>query len=119
MLVNVTLVHPAGPNTGIYKIELLGYDEDNAVSSPFTLSLDVPVLAQTRLEFDYTKIPVHPSNKTSIDVRLLNLGNGDLGYDLFLESPPGWFAGFDDLSSQGGANSASTCLLYTSDAADE
>ena len=69
------------------------------------------MLAQTRLEFDYTKIPVHPSNKTSIDVRLLNLGNGDLGYDLFLESPPGWFAGFDDLSSQGGANSASTGLM--------
>ena len=31
--------------------------------------------------------------------------------DRFLESPPGWYAGFDDLSSQGGANSASTGLM--------
>ena len=110
-LVNVTLVHPSGPEPGDYKIELLGYDEDNDVSSPFTLTLDVPILAETRLEFDYTTIPVNPSNTTSIDVRLFNLGNGDIGYDLFLEAPPGWYAGFDDLSAQGGANSASTGLM--------
>ena len=109
--INVTLVHPSGPDPGVYKIELLGYDEDNDVSSPFTLNLDVPVLSQTRLEFDYIKIPVHPINITSIDVRLFNLGNGDIGYDLFLESPPGWYSGFDDLSAQGGANSASTGLM--------
>ena len=71
----------------------------------------MPVLSQTRLEFDYIKIPVHPVNTTSIDVRLFNLGNGDIGYDLFLESPPGWYSGFDDLSAQGGANSASTGLM--------
>ena len=110
-LINVTLVHPMGPDPGIYEISLLGYDEDNDVSSPFTLMLDVPVLSQTRLEFDYAKIPVHPSNVTSVDVRLFNLGNGDIGYDLFLEAPPGWYAGFDDLSAQGGANSASTGLM--------
>lgn len=109
--INVTLVHPSGPDPGVYKIDLLGYDEDNDVSSPFTLNLDVPVLSQTRLEFDYIKIPVHPINITSIDVRLFNLGNGDIGYDLFLESPPGWYSGFDDLSAQGGANSASTGLM--------
>lgn len=109
--INVTLVHPSGPDPGIYKIELLGYDEDNDVSSPFTLMLDVPVLSQTRLEFDYTTIPVHPTEVTSVDFRLFNLGNGDIGYDLFLESPPGWYAGFDDLSAQGGANSASTGLM--------
>ena len=110
-LINVTLVHPQGPDPGMYEIELLGYDEDNDVSSPFTLVLDVPVLSQTRLEFDYTTIPVHPANVTSVDVRLHNLGNGDIGYDLFLQSPPGWYAGFDDLSAQGGANSASTGLM--------
>jgi len=48
---------------------------------------------------------------TSVDIRLFNLGNSDIGYDLFLESPPGWYAGFDDLSAQGGANSASTGLM--------
>ena len=109
--INVTLVHPKGPDPGVYKIDLLGYDEDNDVSSPFTLLLDVPILSQTRLEFDYTTIPVHPTEVTSVDFRLFNLGNGDIGYDLFLESPPGWYAGFDDLSAQGGANSASTGLM--------
>ena len=110
-LINVTLVHPEGPAPGIYLINLLGYDEDNAVSSPYTLLLDVPTLSQTRIEYDYTVIPVHPSTPTSIDIRLFNLGNSDVGYDLFLEAPPGWHAGFDDLSSQGGANSASTGLM--------
>ena len=110
-LINVTLVHPAGPDPGIYMVNLLGLDEDNDVSSPYTLLLDVPVLSETRVEYDYTTIPVHPTDVTSIDIRLLNLGNGDVGYDLFLESPPGWYAGFDDLSSQGGANSASTGLM--------
>ncbi len=109
--INVTVVHPSGPIPGVYKVGLLGYDEDNDVSSPFTLLLDVQVLSKTRLEYDYTTIPVHPTNVTSVDFRLFNLGNGDIGYDLFLESPPGWYAGFDDLSSQGGANSASTGLM--------
>ena len=109
--INVTLVHPSGPDPGVYKIGLLGYDEDNDVSSPFSLFLDVPVLSQTRLEFDYSTIPVHPTEISSVDFRLFNLGNGDIGYDLFLESPPGWYAGFDDLSAQGGANSASTGLM--------
>ncbi len=110
-LVNVTLVHPSGPEPGMYLINLLGYDEDNDVSSPHILMLDVPVLSDTRIEFDYTTIPVNPSNVTSVDIRLFNLGNSDIGYDLFLESPPGWYAGFDDLSAQGGANSASTGLM--------
>ena len=109
--VNITLVHPSGPNPGIYKINLLGYDEDNDVSSPFTLLLDVPVLSETSLEYDYTTIPVHPTDVTSVDFRLFNFGNGDIGYDLFLESPSGWYSGFDDLSAQGGANSASTGLM--------
>lgn len=109
--INVTLVHPEGPNPGIYHVNLLGYDEDNDVSSPYSLTLDVPVLSQTQVEFDYSTIPVHPVNPTSIDIRLFNQGNDDIGYDLFLESPPGWYTGFDDLSSQGGAYSASTGLM--------
>ena len=113
--INVTLVHPNGPEPGFYDINLLGIDEDNSVSSPFTLVLDVPKLSMTRIEFDYSKIPVHPQDKTSVDVRLYNLGNDDVGYDLFLTPPPGWYAGFDDLSAEGGANSASTGLMLEDD----
>ena len=95
-LVNVTLVHPSGPEPGMYLINLLGYDEDNDVSSPH---VDVRCTCFIRYQnrIDYTTIPVNPSNVTSIDIRLFNLGNSDIGYDLFLESPPGWYAGFDDL----------------------
>ena len=113
--INVTLVHPKGPEPGLYNINLLGIDEDNSVSSPFTLILDVPKLSMTRLEFDYSKIPVHPSEPTSVDIRLYNQGNDDVGYDLFFSPPPGWYAGFDDLSSQGGSNSASTWLMLEDD----
>jgi len=113
--INVTLVHPKGPEPGLYNINLLGIDEDNSVSSPFTLILDVPKLSMTRLEFDYSKIPVHPSEPTSVDIRLYNQGNDDVGYDLFFSPPPGWYAGFDDLSSQGGSNSASTGLMLEDD----
>ena len=73
--------------------------------------LDVPELAETRLEFDYTKIPVNPTDVTSVNFRLFNLGNSDLGYDLCLRIATGWYSGFDDLSAQGGANSASTGLM--------
>ena len=111
VLINVTMVHPEGPSPGIYLIDLLGQDDDNAVTYPFTLELEVPILADTRLEYDYQVIPVHPYEPTSIDVRLFNLGNSDVGYDLFLDSPPGWYSGFDDLSAQGGANSGSTGLM--------
>ena len=113
--INVTLVHPKGPDPGLYDINLLGIDEDNSVSSPYTLVLDVPVLSMTRIEFDYTKIPVHPQSPTTVDVRLFNQGNDNLGYDVFLTPPPGWYAGFDDLSAQGGANSASTGLMLEDD----
>ena len=109
--INVTLVHPAGPSPGIYLVGLLGQDNDNNVTYPFTLELEVPILADTRLEYDYQVIPVHPYLPTLIDVRLLNLGNADVGYDLFLNSPPGWHSGFNDLSAQGGANSGSTGLM--------
>ena len=110
-LINITLVHPEGPDPGIYQINLLGEDKDNSVSSPYVLELDVPILADTRIEYDYQIIPVHPVEPTSIDIRLFNLANDDVGYDLFLESPPGWHSGFDDLSAQGGANSGSTGLM--------
>ncbi len=109
--INVTLVHPSGPEPGVYLVNLLGLDEDNSVSSPYTLTLDVPTLSQTRVEYDYTVIPVHPTDPTPVNIRLFNLGNSDVGYDLFLESPPGWHSGFDDLSSEGGSNSASTGLM--------
>mgnify|MGYP006138182173 FL=1 len=107
----VTLVHPTPPLPGLYRIDLLGIDVDNGVSYPYMLYLEVPDLPDLRLEYDYQIVPVSPSEPTSIDIRLFNIGNADIGYDLFLEAPAGWDAGFDTLSSVPGASSGSTGLI--------
>ena len=78
---------------------------------PYTLDFVVPELANLRLEYDYQIVPVSPSDPTSIDIRLFNIGNADIGYDLFLQAPAGWNAGFDDLASDPGATSGSTGLI--------
>ena len=44
-------------------------------------------------------------------VRFYNNGNAPIGYDLFLEAPSGWQAGFTNLGSEAGALSGSTGLI--------
>ena len=107
----VTLVHPTPPLPGTYRIDLLGIDVDNGVNYPYMLYFIVPDLPNLRLEYDYQIVPVSPSEPTSINVRLFNIGNANIGYDLFLEAPVGWDAGFDTLSSVPGASSGSTGLI--------
>lgn len=109
--ITVILVHPTPPLPGLYRIDLLGIDVDNGVSYPYMLYLEVPELPKLRLEYDYQIVPVSPTDPTSIDVRLFNIGNANIGYDLFLEAPAGWDAGFDTLSSVPGASSGSTGLI--------
>lgn len=107
----VTLVHPTPPLPGTYRIDLLGIDVDNGVNYPYMLYFIVPDLPNLRLEYDYQIVPVSPTEPTSIDIRLFNIGNANIGYDLFLEAPAGWDAGFDTLSSVPGASSGSTGLI--------
>ncbi|MDE0556924.1 MAG: S8 family serine peptidase [Candidatus Poseidoniaceae archaeon] len=109
--ITVTLVHPTPPDPGTYRISLIGIDVDNGVNYPYALDLVVPSLSKVNIEYDYQIVPVHPVNTTSIDVRFFNIGNDDIGYDLFLEAPAGWQAGFDDLGSEPGAISGSTGLI--------
>ncbi|NCG42820.1 MAG: S8 family serine peptidase [Euryarchaeota archaeon] len=109
--ITVTLVHPTPPDPGTYRINLIGIDVDNGVNYPYALDLVVPSLSKVNIEYDYQIVPVHPVNTTSIDVRFFNIGNDDIGYDLFLEAPAGWQAGFDDLGSEPGAISGSTGLI--------
>jgi uncharacterized membrane protein len=109
--ITVTLVHPSPPSPGAYRIDLLGLDVDNGVTYPYHLDFIVPELADLRLEYDYQIVPVSPSEPTSMDIRLFNIGNADIGYDLFLQAPAGWSAGFDDLASDPGATSGSTGLI--------
>ena len=109
--ITVTLVHPAPPSPGNYRIDLLGLDVDNGVSYPLDLTFEVPLLADASLEFDYSVVPVHPSQPTNLTLRFFNNGNARIGYDLFIEPPTGWEAGFSNLGSEGGASSGSTGLI--------
>ena len=109
--ITVTLVHPAPPEPGTYRIDLLGLDVDNGVDYPLSIELLVPDLPEAALEFDYEVVPVHPSEPTNITVRFFNNGNAPIGYDLFLEAPAGWRAGFTNLGSEAGATSGSTGLI--------
>ena len=109
--ITVTLVHNQAPEPGTYLVELTGYDVDNGVTYPTNLTLEVPALADVDVSFDYASFPVHPVENSSYSIRFTNLGNDAIGYDLFLEAPTGWSAGFDSLSSQPGASSGSTGLI--------
>jgi len=106
-----TMVHPAIPEPGTYLVSIIGNDDDNFIQYPYDLEFVVPVIGAARFEFDYSRIPIDPRTGSSIGFRFYNDGNADVGYDLFLVSPNGWNAGFDDLSSQGGASSGSTGLM--------
>ena len=107
----VTLVHPSPPEPGTYRIDLLGLDVDNSVDYPLNIELVVPDLPEAAIEFDYEVVPVHPSEPTNMTVRFYNNGNAPIGYDLFLEAPAGWRAGFTNLGSEAGATSGSTGLI--------
>ena len=109
--ITVTLVHPSPPSPGDYRINLLGIDVDNGVNYPLDLTFIVPELAEASLEFDYSVVPVHPSQPTNLTVRFFNNGNAPIGYDLFVEPPTGWDAGFSNLGSEAGATSGSTGLI--------
>ena len=109
--VTVTLVHPAPPAPGTYRIDLRAIDVDNGVDYPLELDLVVPELPEAALEFDYEIVPVHPEEPTNISVRFYNNGNAPIGYDLFLGPPTGWKAGFSNLGSEAGASSGSTGLI--------
>ena len=109
--ITVTLVHPAPPEPGTYRIDLRGIDVDNGVDYPLDIDLIVPDLPEAAIEFDYEVVPVHPKDPTNLTVRFFNNGNAPIGYDLFLEPPTGWGAGFTNLGSEAGATSGSTGLI--------
>ena len=108
---SATMVHPAIPEPGQYLVSIIGNDDDNSIQYPYDLEFVVPIIGAARFEFDYSTIPIDPRTGNSIDFKFYNDGNDDVGYDLFLITPNGWNAGFDDLSSQGGASSGSTGLI--------
>ena len=97
--VSLTVVYPQAPEPGRYRIDLSGLDVDNGITYPLSLYLEVLDIPEFRIEYDYTIVPVHPVDATNLTVRVFNDGNTEIGYDLFLQAPSGWSAGFTDLSN--------------------
>ena len=109
--ISVTIVYPEAPDPGIYQIDVVGIDVDNGITYPYQLYLNVVDIPEFRIEYDYTIVPVHPADPTNLSIRVYNDGNTEIGYDLFLQAPSGWSAGFQDLGSEPGASSGSTGLI--------
>ncbi|MCH1443697.1 MAG: S8 family serine peptidase [Candidatus Poseidoniaceae archaeon] len=109
--ISVTIVYPEAPEPGMYEINVVGIDVDNGITYPYQLYLHVLNIPEFRIEYDYEIVPVHPANPTNLSVRVYNDGNTEIGYDLFLQAPSGWSAGFQDLGSEPGASSGSTGLI--------
>lgn len=106
--VGFTLVHGESPLPGLYQLTITARDDDNNLEFPLTLTLDVPVLSDVSFQVPFSTLLVHPVNPTEFQLDVVNEGNGQQGYNLFLESPFGWNVGLDSLGSSIGASSGST-----------
>jgi uncharacterized membrane protein len=106
--VGFTLVHSAAPAPGLYQLTITAHDEDNDLDFPLTLTLDVPMLPGVSFQVPFSTLMVHPSEPTSFTIDVLNQGNGNQGYNLYIESPNGWRIGLDSLGSTIGATTGST-----------
>ena len=106
--VGFTLVHDESPAPGLYQLTITATDDDNEIDFPLTLTLDVPLLADVSFQAPFSVLQVHPSTPTSFQLDVQNDGNGMQGFNLFIESPIGWWVGLDSLGTSIGAGSGST-----------
>ena len=106
--IGFTLVHDESPAPGLYQLTITATDDDNDIDFPLNLTLDVPLLPDVSFQAPFSVLQVHPSTPTMFEVDVLNQGNGAQGYNLFIESPIGWWVGLDNLGSSIGTASGST-----------
>lgn len=106
--INITLIHPSPPDPGTYILPLLGIDVDNGITYPFDLTLEVLEIPDLVFNLDSQSIAVSPEQPTPLIIEVENQGNSAQGWNLFIQPPSGWQAGFDDLGSRPGAPSGST-----------
>ena len=106
--VGFSLVHGESPLPGLYQLTITARDDDNDIEFPLTLTLDVPILSDIDFQVPFSTLLVHPMNPTEFSLDVVNQGNGQQGYNIFLESPFGWHVGLDSLGSSIGASSGST-----------
>ena len=106
--VGLTMVHPAPPPPGLYRMVVTGTDIENNVNSELTLFFDVPVLAGVDIVVPGSQILVSPLEPTQLEILVFNVGNGAQGFDVELVSPSGWHLGLDTLGTFSGSSHGST-----------
>ena len=109
--VSLTMIHPAPPSPGLYRMLVTGTDIENNVSSELTLYFDVPILAGVDIVMPGQQFLVSPLEPTQIQILVFNEGNGAQGYDVELASPSGWHLGLDSLGTFVGSSHGSTGTL--------
>ena len=109
--VSLTMIHPAPPPPGLYRMIVTGTDIENNVNSELTLYFNVPVLAGVDIVMNGDQFLVSPLEPTQLQILVFNEGNGAQSYDVELVSPAGWHLGLDSLGAFAGSSHGSTGTL--------
>ncbi|HII42526.1 TPA: S8 family serine peptidase [Candidatus Thalassarchaeaceae archaeon] len=109
--VSLSVVHPAPPEPGLYRMLVTGTDVENQIESEFEIYLEVPLLSDANVLIPTSQIRVNPLVSTPLQIQIQNDGNGPQTYDVELISPSGWSLGLDSIGSFAGSSHGSTGSL--------
>ena len=109
--VDLSVVHPAPPEPGLYRMLITGTDVENQIESEFEIFLEVPLLSDANILIPPSQIKVNPLVSTPLQIQVKNDGNGPQTYDVELISPSGWSLGRDSIGSFVGSTHGSTGSL--------
>jgi uncharacterized membrane protein len=109
--VDLSVIHPAPPEPGLYRMIVTGTDTENQIQSEFEIYLEVPLLSNADILLPPGQIKVNPLVSTPLQIEVKNEGNGPQTYDVELISPSGWSLGLDSIGSFAGSSHGSTGSL--------
>ena len=113
--VDLSVVHPAPPEPGLYRMIVTGTDIENQIQSEFEIYLEVPLLSSADILIPPGQVKVNPLVSTPLQIQVKNEGNGPQTYDVELISPSGWSLGLDSIGSFAGSSHGSTGSLDKGD----
>ena len=109
--VELSVIHPAPPEPGLYRMLVTGTDVENQIESVFEIYLEVPLPSNADILIPPGQIKVNPLVSTPLQIQIKNEGNGPQTYDVELISPSGWSLGLDSIGSFAGSSHGSTGSL--------
>ena len=109
--VDLSVIHPAPPEPGLYRMLITGTDIENQIESEFAIYLEVPLLSDANILIPPSHIKVNPLVSPPLQIQIKNDGNGPQTYDVELISPSGWSLGLDSIGSFAGSTHGSTGSL--------